>query len=316
LLWKNDMCTQKYQEIAGLYKWPLFELVAKAYAIHRQHFEELQMELCSLVSLKTGGCSEDCRYCAQSTHHSANIMLGGLLDVDTVLEKARAAKKQGARRLCMGAAWRHPLNSAFEKVLDIIRRVKAMGIETCVTLGMVTEAQALALKSAGLDVYNHNLETSPEYYAQVVKTHYFQDRIRTIENIRKAGIKVCCGGILGMGESRQDRIQFLCQLALLSIPPESIPINKFIPIPGTPLERIESMDNFEFIKTIAIARTLFPHSMIRLGAGRASMFDEMQAWCFMAGANSIFYGDQLLTAPNANREHDIRLLEKLAIQRM
>jgi len=306
--------TQWTQEkVFDLFKQPFFNLVTQAYICHRTHFDVQDMEFCALLSIKTGSCPEDCAYCPQSGHYKTGIKKESLLDTEQVLSQAKQAKYSGAKRFCMGAAWRSPPRKDFSKVLDLIKAVKSLDLETCVTLGMLDQEQAYALKEAGLDYYNHNLDTSPAYYSQIITTRTYQDRLITISNVVDAGINVCCGGILGMGETRNDRIEFL--LALLTLPsaPQSIPINQLIPIPGTPLENARTLDAFEFIRTIAVIRLLFPKSKIRLSAGREQMSKEMQAWCFMAGTNSIFIGEKLLTAKNPRQNQDIQLLEKLNI---
>ncbi len=300
--------------IAEVYTQPFLPLVHRAYGIHCQHFPDNRMELCTLLSIKTGTCPEDCAYCPQSGHYNTGLQKEKLLPLEVVLEQAQAAKDKGAQRFCMGAAWKHPPKSDFPKVVDMIKGVKALGLETCVTMGSLDEEQALALKQAGLDYYNHNLDTSPRYYEKIITTRTYQDRLNTLALLHQAGIHVCCGGIIGMGESREDRIEFLWQLTQLEAPPESVPINQLIPIPGTPLADVEPLNAFEFIRTIAVARILLPQTMIRLSAGREGMTDEMQALCFMAGANSMFYGDTLLTASNATQEHDLALLETLGMR--
>ncbi|WP_260512010.1 biotin synthase BioB [Coxiella burnetii] len=300
--------------VAKLLGIPFFELLYKAYETHRSHFDVRDMELCTLSSIKTGTCPEDCAYCPQSGHYKTDVEREKLINLEAVLEQAKVAKENGARRFCMGAAWRSPPKRELPKVLEMIKSVKALGLETCVTLGMLDQEQALQLKEAGLDFYNHNLDTSPEFYKKIITTRTYQDRMETLKNVRNAGINVCCGGILGMGESRADRIQLLLELYQLPEPPTSIPINQLIPIKGTPLENTKAIDPFEFIKTIAITRLLFPTSVIRLSAGREAMSDELQAWCFMAGANSIFYGDKLLTAKNPGQNRDVNLLKKLGLK--
>ncbi|QTS83918.1 biotin synthase BioB [Coxiella endosymbiont of Amblyomma nuttalli] len=302
------------ESIAKLFKLPLFELVFKAYTVHRMNFEVTEMELCTLSSIKTGTCPEDCAYCTQSGHYRTDVKRERLIDLEALLEQAKSAKKEGAKRFCMGAAWRSPPKDDLPKVLEMIKAVKSLGLETCVTLGMLGKEQAEQLKEAGLDFYNHNLDTSPEFYKKIITTRTYQDRIDTLKYVREAGINVCCGGILGMGETRDDRIALLMQLYHLSEPPTSIPINQLISMKGTPLENVSLLDSFEFIKTIAVTRLMFPHSMVRLSAGREDMSDEFQAWCFMAGANSIFCGDKLLTAKNPERSCDIDLLNRLGFK--
>ncbi|MFZ4076436.1 MAG: biotin synthase BioB [Legionellaceae bacterium] len=300
------------QAIMTLLDLPFFELISRAYAVHKENFDPANIEFLTLLTIKTGTCPEDCAYCPQSGHYKTGLKKETLMDdLSHVLEKARAAKAQGSTRFCMGAAWRTPPQKEFPKVLEMIQHVKALGMETCVTLGMLDQDQARALKEAGLDFYNHNLDTSPEYYQSIITTRTYQDRLDTLQQVIKADIKVCCGGILGMGESRADRIALLLQLHQLPKAPESIPMNQLMPIKGTPLEHAAPLDSFEFIKTIAVARIMFPSSRLRLSAGRERMSDETQAWCFMAGANSIFIGDKLLTAPNPSQQHDLTLLKKL-----
>lgn len=302
------------ENIHHLYELPLFELVQKAYQCHREHFEPTEMEFCALCSIKTGACPEDCAYCPQSGHYNTDLKKEKLLAIDQVITQAKQAQANGAKRFCMGAAWKNPSKKDFPIVLNMIKAVKDLGLETCVTLGTLDHEQATQLKSAGLDYYNHNLDTSPEYYPSIISTRTYQDRIDTLTEVAQAGINVCCGGILGMGETREDRVQLLLALKNLSSSPQSIPINQLIPIPGTPLAHQQSLDIFEFIKTIAVARIVFPHAKIRLSAGREKMSDEMQAWCFMAGANSIFIGDKLLTAKNPGTHRDIHLLERLGFR--
>lgn len=308
-----DQATWDQQRVAQQFELPFMELIYQAYRVYRQHFDPTQMELCTLMSIKSGACPEDCGYCAQSGHYNTGLEKEKLLDLDAVLVAAKQAKANGSHRFCMGAAWRSPPKKDMPKVVEIIKGVKALGLETCVTLGMLDADQAAECKQAGLDFYNHNLDTSPEFYEQIISTHTYQDRLDTLENVRQAGIKVCCGGILGMGESREDRVQLLLQLYNLSHPPESITINRLIRIPGTKLAVGEPIDDFEFMRTIAVARCMFPKSALRLSAGRAQMSDEVQTLCFMAGANSIFYGEKLLTTNNASEKHDQALLQKLGM---
>lgn len=302
------------EQVHQLYELPFFELVQQAYHTHRQHFERGDMEFCALCSIKTGACPEDCAYCPQSGHYNTGLKKEKLMDLDQVLEQAKQAQAAGAQRFCMGAAWKNPPKKDFPKVLEIVKAVKDLGLETCVTLGQLDEEQATALKAAGLDYYNHNLDTSPEYYGSIISTRTYADRIDTLTKVADAGINVCCGGILGMGETREDRVQLLLALKHLSSSPQSIPINQLIPIPGTPLAKQQALDVFEFIKTIAVTRILFPEAKVRLSAGREHMSDEMQAWCFMAGANSIFIGDKLLTAKNPTQHRDIDLLKRLGMR--
>lgn len=303
-MWTNE-------KIQKLFELPFFELINQAYTQHKIYFDAQDMEFCALSSIKTGSCPEDCAYCPQSGHYKTGIKKEKLLDIKEVLAQAEQAKNNGAKRFCMGAAWRNPSQKDLSNVLEMVKEVKNLGLETCATLGMLDENQAHELKQAGLDYYNHNLDTSPDYYSSIITTRTYQDRLDTISNVISAGINVCCGGILGMGESRNDRIEFLLALYALPSAPQSIPINQLIAIKGTPLEKAKLLDAFEFIRTIAIARLMFPQSKIRLSAGRENMTDEMQAWCFMAGANSIFIGDKLLTAKNPDQHQDIQLLKKL-----
>ena len=302
------------EHIAAHYALPFFDLINKAYTCHRQHFNADHMELCTLSSIKTGTCPEDCAYCPQSGHFNTGLKREKLLDIELVIEQAKLAKASGATRFCMGAAWRNPPKKAFPAVIEMIKAIKALGLEACATLGMLDADQAQALKNAGLDYYNHNLDTSPEHYKQIITTRTYQDRIDTLQHVANAQINICCGGILGMGETRNDRIAFLLELQALPTTPMSIPLNQLIAIPGTPLEHQEKIEPFEFIRTIAITRLMFPTSNVRLAAGREDMSDEMQAWCFMAGANSIFVGDTLLTAKNPSHDHDIQLLNTLNIK--
>ena len=297
-----------------MFELPFFELVNRAHTQHLQHFDSTEIEFCMLSSIKTGGCPEDCSYCPQSAHYKTGVSKSKLLDIDVVIKQAKQAKKLGAKRFCMGAAWRSPPRHEFPKVLAMVSAVKKLGLETCVTLGMLEQEHAEQLKLAGLDFYNHNLDTSAEFYKTIITTRTYQDRLDTIANVVNAGIKVCCGAIFGMGESREDRIQFLLTLKKLPQIPTSIPINKLIPIKGTPLENAEPIDHFEFVRTIAVTRIMFPTAMIRLSAGREDMPDAIQAWCFMAGANSIFLGDVLLTESNPSIKDDSTLLEKLGMQ--
>ena len=291
-----------------------FDLIQEAYCIHKENFNIESIEFCALCSIKTGGCPENCAYCSQSAHYQTETKRTQLLSINTVIAQAKQAKALGAKRFCMGAAWRSPPKKYFDTLLTLVYEVKQLGLETCVTAGMLTFPQAQALKASGLDYYNHNLDTSPNYYEKIITTHTFNDRLETIRHVAKAGIRVCCGGILGLGETREHRIEFLLALDALPSPPESIPINQLIPNPGTPLADEMRIDVFEFIRTVAITRIMFPRARIRLSAGRTSMSDEMQAWCLMAGANSLFIGETLLTADNPNLTHDINLLEKLNLQ--
>lgn len=299
--------------ITALYAMPFMDLLHQAHTVHRTHFTSNDMECCTLLSIKTGRCPEDCAYCPQSAHYNTGLRPEKQFDVGTVKEYAKTAKARGATRLCMGAAWRNPPKNDFPKVLELIKAVKQTGLEVCVTLGMLTEEQAQQLRAAGLDYYNHNLDTSPEYYQKIITTRTYEDRLKTLEHVRNAGMHTCCGGIVGMGETREDRVAFFLALLALPEPPQSIPINQLIPMPGTPLADTKPLDVFEFVKTIAVARILFPQSRVRLSAGRESLSAECQAWCFYAGANSIFLGDKLLTAINPSTEDDLKLLNTLGI---
>ncbi len=304
----------RIDEITELFELSFNDLIFKAQSTHRAYFNPNQVQLSTLLSIKTGTCSEDCGYCSQSTRFKTDIEPQPLMDLDTVIAAASEAKASGATRFCMGAAWRHPKSKDFDKVLEIIKAVKALGLETCMTLGMLDAKQAQQLKEAGLDYYNHNLDTSADYYKQIVSTHTYQDRLNTLDNVRAANLKVCCGGIIGMGENLEDRIVLLQTLANLSIHPESVPINQLVPMAGTPLADAKKIDPFHMVRCIAVARILMPTSHIRLSAGRASMSDELQALCFLAGANSIFYGDKLLTTGNSTVDHDRQLFSRLGIQ--
>jgi biotin synthase len=298
--------------IVGLFELPFNELLFRAQEVHRQNHAANAVQLSTLLSIKTGGCSEDCGYCSQSAHHG-EAEREALLDVEAVVSAAKAAKDKGATRFCMGAAWRGPKDKDLDRVAGMIAAVKALGMETCVTLGMLKAGQAEKLKAAGLDYYNHNLDTAPEFYGQVISTHSQQDRFDTLDQVRAAGINVCCGGIVGMGETRRARASLLAELANLAPPPESVPINQLVPMPGTPLENAPPLDPFEFVRTIAVARIIMPASLVRLSAGRQEMSDELQALCFLAGANSIFYGDKLLTADNPEAGRDEALFKRLGL---
>ena len=297
----------------AVYNTPLPSLLFKAQQVHQSHFKADEVELCSLLSIKTGACPEDCAYCPQSGHYKTGIQKEKLLNIDEVIKHATEAKKNGATRFCMGAAWRSPTDKDLSKVIPIIQAVKALGLDTCVTLGMLHKEQALQLKEAGLDFYNHNLDTSPEFYKRIISTRTYQDRLDTLAHVRDVGMHVCSGGILGMGESREDRIELLLQLANLPEPPESVPINQLIAIPGTPLENTAQIDNTEFIRTIATARIMMPQSEIRLSAGRMDMSEEMQLLCFMAGVNSMWLGDKLLTEANADPNQDKHMMTKFGM---
>jgi biotin synthase len=300
-------------EVSALFSLSINELIFNAQTVHRQHFDPNQVQLSSLLNIKTGKCSEDCGYCAQSARFNTHVTSEALLDPQTVQIAAQQAKDQGATRFCMGAAWRSPKSKDFDQILEIVQRVKSVGMEACMTLGMLSDTQAQQLQQAGLDYYNHNLDTSPEYYQAIVSTHDYQDRLNTLATVHRAGIKVCCGGIIGMGETRQDRVKFLLTLANLPNHPDSVPINQFIPIPGTPLADVQPIDVFEIIRCIAVARILMPASYVRLAAGRTEMNDALQALCFLAGANSVFYGDRLLTTDNPTAAQDMQLFNRLGL---
>ena len=301
-------------EVEALFNLPFMDLVWRAQQVHREHFDANEIQRSTLISVKTGGCSEDCGYCSQSARNKAELEREQLMPVADVVAAAKAAKAKGASRFCMGAAWRGPKEKDLEPVLEMIREVKALGMQTCVTLGMLKDGQAEKLADAGLDYYNHNLDTAAEFYANVISTHTQQDRIDTIGEVRKAGINVCSGGIIGMGESRRNRAALIVQLANLNPAPESVPINNLVAIPGTPMAETKGVDNFEFVRTIAAARITMPTSFVRLSAGRQAMSDEMQALCFLAGANSMFYGDKLLTTGNPDVDRDEALFAKLGLR--
>ncbi len=298
-------------DIEALLGLPFMELVFRAAEIHRQFFDPTRVQLSTLLSIKTGGCPEDCGYCPQSAHHDTPVEDTPMLTVDEVLEAARAARANGASRFCMGAAWRGPKDADLEKTLEMVREVKALGLETCATFGLLKEGQAEKLADAGLDYYNHNLDTAPDNYANIIQTREYEDRLDTLGKVRGAGLSVCCGGIVGMNETRRDRAGLIAQLANLTPPPESVPINNLVKVGGTPLEGAEPIDWTEFVRTIAVARITMPQSYVRLSAGRREMPEAMQALCFLAGANSIFYGDKLLTTDNPDAIADRELLAKL-----
>ncbi len=298
-----------------IFKKPFMELMFEAHEIHRQHFNEQTIQVSTLLSIKTGACSENCSYCAQSSHYETNTQKEKMMDKDKILQYAKQAKLAGSSRLCMGASGRSPSEQDLVEVCEIIKEVKKLGMETCVTLGLLNKDQAQKLKSAGLDFYNHNIDTSKEYYSQIISTRTFEDRLKTLKNVRDANIKICAGGILGMGESNEDRIKMLVELANLPTPPESIPINRLVKIPGTPLEDAPDVETFDFVRLIALARILMPTSYVRLSAGRNQMSEELQAWCFFAGANSVFYGDKLLTTANASPNSDDKLFKRLNLQK-
>jgi len=304
-------------EIEAIYAAPLPDLIFRAQTIHRAYHHPGDVQGCALLSIKTGGCPEDCAYCPQSAHYRTGVERGGLLSVDAALEAARNAKAQGATRFCMGAAWREiPKGEQFERVLDMVRGVRALGLEACCTLGMLTEEQAAALAGAGLNAYNHNLDTSAEFYGEIISTRTYADRLTTLDRVRRSGVTVCCGGIIGMGESRQERYRLLRELSTLDPHPESVPVNMLVRVEGTPLASQRALDPLELVRMIAAARILMPASMVRLSAGRLSLSDEAQALCFLAGANSIFMGDRLLTTPNPEADADRRLFDKLGMRLM
>lgn len=302
------------EEVLALYEMPFMDLVWRAQQVHRQHFDANAIQRSTLLSVKTGGCSEDCSYCSQSARYETDVERERLMPIEDVVAAAKVAQEKGASRFCMGAAWRGPKDNDLDKVLEMVRDVKALGMQTCVTLGMLKEGQAEKLKEAGLDYYNHNLDTDKEFYGQVIRTHTHDDRLDTLEQVRSAGISVCSGGIVGMGESRRNRAAMLVQLANLPQPPESVPINNLVPIPGTPLGELPPLDPFEFVRTIAAARITMPTSYVRLSAGRQDMSDELQALCFLAGANSMFYGDKLLTTGLPDVSRDEVLFERLGLR--
>ena len=302
--------------VRALFELPFSELVFRAASVHREHFDPAEVQVSTLLSVKTGGCPEDCAYCPQAARYATGVKAQKLMTTEAVLVKAREAKAAGASRFCMGAAWRSPKDRDVAKVAEMVSAVKALGLETCATLGMLTGEQADALKCAGLDYYNHNIDTAPDFYGEIIHTREFQDRLDTLEHVRAAGMKTCCGGIVGMGETRDQRAGLLHALASLPAHPDSVPINRLVQVPGTPLAGTTPIDPFEFVRTIAVARILMPRSMVRLSAGRETMSDELQALCFLAGANSIFYGEKLLTTGNPDVEHDQRLFARLGLRPM
>jgi biotin synthase len=309
------------EEVRALFELPFPDLMFRAQSVHRQNFDPAEVQISTLLSIKTGGCPEDCAYCPQSAHYETGVAAEKLMTLDAVLAQARAAKEGGASRFCMGAAWRSPKDRDLDAVCAMVEGVKALGLETCVTLGMLDGAQAHRLKDAGLDYYNHNLDTSPEFYNRIITTRTYQDRLDTLDHVRGAGIHVCCGGIVGMGETREDRVGMIATLASLPVHPESVPINMLVKVAGTPLADKDSLDSraldgIEFVRTIAVARICMPRSMVRLSAGRETMSEETQALCFLAGANSIFYGPKLLTTPNPGRDSDRELMERLGMSPM
>jgi biotin synthase len=307
------------EEIAGLFDLPFTELLFQAASVHRENHPPTEVQLCTLLSIKTGGCPEDCGYCSQSQYADSGVEATKLMDVQAVLQSAAQAKDHGSQRFCMGAAWRNPKDRDMPAIIDIVKGVREMGLETCMTLGMLTEKQADMLAEAGLDYYNHNIDSSPEYYERVISTRKFEERIETLDHVRNSGINVCSGGIVGMGETREDRVGFIQTLATLEAHPESVPVNALVPVKGTVLgdmladTPLAKIDDIEFVRTVAVARITMPMSMVRLSAGRESMSESTQALCFMAGANSIFTGDKLLTAPNAGDDSDGALFAKLGL---
>ncbi len=309
------MTKEKWQfnQVMELFNLPFMDLMFQAQSVHRENFPHNKIQVSTLLSIKTGACPEDCSYCPQSLHYNTGLKPEPLMKPEEVLEKAKKAKSFGSSRFCVGAAWRGPTDRLIERICEMIRLIKPLGLETCATLGLLTEEQAFKLKDAGLDFYNHNIDCSPEFYGKIITTRTFQDRIQTLEYVRKAGIKVCCGGILGMGETNEDRIKMITVLANFEEQPESVPINQLIRIPGTPLEGANPVSSFDFIRTIAIARITMPRSYVRFAAGREDMSDEFQTLCFMAGVNSIFFGEKLLTADNSRPESDVMLFEELKL---
>ena len=306
----------RQHEIENLFDLPFMDLLARAHAVHTANHDPNAVQVSTLLSIKTGGCPEDCAYCPQAQRYHTGVEAQKLMDVDAVLERARAARAAGASRFCMGAAWRGPKDRDIRKVAEMIRGVKALGLETCATLGLLGEGHAQALKDAGLDYYNHNIDTSPDYYGEIIRTRAFEDRLETLEDIRAAGLKTCCGGIVGMGETRAQRAGLLQALANLPEHPQSVPINQLVRVAGTPLENAKELDPFEFVRMIAVARIVMPKSIVRLSAGRRQMSDEMQALCFFAGAGSIFMGEKLLTTGNPDVEHDRALFRRLDLHSM
>jgi biotin synthase len=314
----NQSTTPRYtwtaEEVQAVYNLPFPELIYQAQTIHRANFNHLEVQRSTLLSIKTGGCSEDCKYCPQSVHNDTGLERQGFLKKEVIIEKALEAKRDGSTRFCMGAAWRQVKEGPdFDHILDAVRGVAGLGMEVCCTLGMLNESQAQRLKEAGCHAYNHNLDTSPEYYGEVISTRTYEDRLKTIQHVRDAGITVCCGGIVGMGEKEHDRLGLIAQLATQNPHPESVPLNMLVRVEGTPLEFMDEVDPLEFVRLIATARIVMPKSMVRLSAGRMEMSDEMQALCFIAGANSLFAGDKLLTTPNPGDDHDYGLMKKLGM---
>ncbi|NMH59369.1 biotin synthase BioB [Alteromonas ponticola] len=301
------------QEVQQLFSLPFNDLLFQAQVVHRQHFNPNEVQVSTLLSIKTGACPEDCKYCPQSARYDTGLEKERLLEIEKVIERAKEAKATGSTRFCMGAAWRNPKERDMPYVTKMVAEVKKLGLETCMTLGMLSQDQAVALKQAGLDYYNHNLDTSPEYYGDIITTRTYDDRLNTLQNVRDAGMNVCSGGIVGMGESAEDRASLLMQLANLPEHPQSVPINMLVKVKGTPLDNVDDLEPFEFVRTIAVARIMMPKSHVRLSAGRENMNEQMQAMCFMAGANSIFYGCKLLTTSNPETHEDVMLFKKLGI---
>jgi biotin synthase len=304
------------QEVRALFDLPFPELMFLAQSVHRVNFDPSEVQISTLLSIKTGGCPEDCAYCPQSARYDTGVDAEKLMAIEAVLAEARAAKNSGASRFCMGAAWRSPKDRDLDAVCEMVEGVKALGLETCATLGMLTGPQAQRLKDSGLDYYNHNLDTSPEFYDHIVTTRTYDDRLQTLDHVREAGIHVCCGGIVGMGETREDRVGMIAVLASLPAHPESVPINMLVKVEGTPLAGESALDPIEFVRTVAVARITMPRSVVRLSAGREDMSEETQALCFLAGANSIFYGPKLLTTPNPGRDRDRELMDRLGLSPM
>lgn len=300
-------------QVQALFDLPFNDLLFKAHCVHRENFDPNQVQVSTLLSIKTGACPEDCKYCPQSARYNTGLERERLMEVEAVVAKARQAKAAGSTRFCMGAAWKHPHERDMPYVIDMVKRVKELGLETCMTLGMLDTDKSNQLAQAGLDYYNHNLDTSPEFYKTIITTRSFQDRLDTLHNVRESGMKICSGGILGMGETQNDRNGLLMQLANMPVHPESVPINMLVKVAGTPMENAEDLDNLIFIRTIAVARIMMPKSHVRLSAGRQAMSDEMQAMTFFAGANSIFYGECLLTTPNPETNKDLQLFKRLGI---
>jgi len=304
------------EELRALFDLPFSELLHRAQSVHRLHFDPREVQISTLLSIKTGGCPEDCAYCPQAAQYETGVQASKLMDIEAVLSDARAARDAGATRFCMGAAWRSPKDRDLDAVCEMVVGVKGLGLETCVTLGMLTGLQASRLKDAGLDFYNHNIDTSPEFYGEIISTRTYQDRLDTLDAVRNAGIHVCCGGIVGMGETREDRVGMIQVLATLPTHPESVPINALVQVKGTPVSLGQELDGIEFVRTVAVARLAMPRSMVRLSAGREKMSAEAQALCFLAGANSIFYGPKLLTTPNPATDTDTLLLDRLGMRPM